>query len=502
MATRNPSAARSTTFALHRDGQELYFVPDCPGIRRRFSTRLIAATTDRRRRCGYRVDRPTIGMLDPSMPALSSNAPCPCYWGPNSGLENAVRVVAAELDYSLDGPRMRPIGSREPSTANRERNDDHLIDFIENHNSGIIAHQPGRVDVSRVCVAVASAFSHARIAFVSDNRDCNRAFHKRLRNYGVYSTLIDAETSVDRPPQIVVSTFYGLAVDNLDVDKFQLIVSLNACEAISERAQMALQGCRRARLFALQPFVQHYSPSQDDRIHATFGFAVATLPEHGRRCRNIDAVFAAAKKPTSRMTWDINHSHRHICTNDRRNRPLAQVARALAEGSIDRLRELCPRLPAWVDRPQRTIIVVANSQQAKTFADRLSDWPILPGAGYLDSLAATDANDCLRGRWCPGFIGPPAIVTLAAFDQLDLDSFDVDAIVWAAAGPHGPTLPPERLTCPGQCDRRLLLVDLQDQFGLPGQWTQQRCAAYRRSFWLGNCSDEARRIVRFLDTRP
>jgi hypothetical protein len=118
-------------------------------------------------------------------------------------------------------------------------------------------------------------------------------------------------------------------------------------------------------------------------------------------------------------------------------------------------------------------------------------------------LQISGRSDPLGGRSQNTCTSLPAIITEDAFKQLNLDAIGVDAIVWAAAGKHGLNVLPEHLTCAGDRDHRLLLVDADDRFGLPGRWSKARRKAYKRADWLATIpSVSYRRIQRFLQSRP
>ncbi len=135
---------------------------------------------------------------------------------------------------------------------------------------------------------------------------------------------------------------------------------------MSREGQAALEAPERARLFALAPFGQGYSPSEHDRICATFGFDHASLPAHGRSCRQIDAVFVYMGKPSKTMIHNLQQSLRFLHLNDRRNRRLAQVANALAAGNRSRLGELIGNLPDWVSGPLRTLVVAGGRNKQRS----------------------------------------------------------------------------------------------------------------------------------------
>ncbi len=421
-----------------------------------------------------------------------------------AGLLLAACTVATQLGYrwTSNVPR-RHIGNRAPTIPAEYQIAPHVLDLVEQHDGGVIDYAPARTDLTKLCIALALAFPDARIAFVSQNRARNRRIYEALIAQDIPATLVDNKSYCEEPPQRVVTTYAGLGTMCLDVDKLQVVITLDVAESVSREGQAALEAPERARLFALAPFGQGYSPSEHDRICATFGFDHASLPAHGRSCRQIDAVFVYMGKPSKTMIHNLQQSLRFLHLNDRRNRRLAQVANALAAGNRSRLGELIGNLPDWVSGPLRTLVVAAGPEQAAIIARRLPSWPVIVGAGYSETLQISGCADPLEGRSQNACTSLPAIVTEDAFKRLNLDAIGVDAIVWAAAGKHGMNMPPERLTCAGDVDHRLLLVDAEDRFGLPGRWSQARRRAYKRADWLATTPSVAnRRMQRFLQSRP
>jgi hypothetical protein len=484
------SQNESRTITLRVEGQALIVVPACPDVETKLITRSLDVAHDDQH--GSRIVRRPSSLLNPALV------------GPTAGLASIAQYLAAQSDYkvTLQLP-VRRLGPCVPLAA-REPTDHHLLEFVGGNSHGVIRYAPGRVTVAWLVAQIALAYPEATVAVVTASEVQACRFLQRLWRWIPTATLATARTCPEFPGRVMVSTFYGLAHPTLELERRQIVIALDAEEAAGERGQLALYCAKNARLFGLLPIGYQPAPRNWDRVVAAFGLEQTEVPRHGDHVRQVRVamvkIFGGIPLP---MGNDALSLLKHgIWHHSVRNRQLAGVANALANGDQLKLLVTCPAANQANLEPRRTIVLTDTVEHALALAVQLPTWPLFSDDEEINQANLTpQKRELMAERLLLTREGIHAIATVGGLANLDLNQ--VDAVVWAGGRQHLPPLPADKLISgPGQ-EQPLLVVDCADRHHPRlRQWSRRRQEAYIASGWFPvGANPSVGRIANFLAQR-
>jgi hypothetical protein len=383
-----------------------------------------------------------------------------------------------------------------------------MLELVHDHDRGLVRYKAGAVRPARLIAQIALAFRDITLAVAAKRRADVRRFGRQLRR--LLPGLVDV---VDGPcpkrlRRVVVTTFLGLGEPAVEIEKKDFLITPDAAEALEANARFAIPHAERARLYGFLEFGRHLAPYDRDFVAALFGVDEIVIPRHGYIGRPVDVVVVkcAGGQRLAADLETLSIKRQALWRHGLRNRRLAALARALADGDHQRLDAESPVVAARLagrSGPLKVALLVENVEQALAVAERLPGWPIVAGfhvatVGLPGRLAALLA----QRRWSGPGTPARAIVTLAGLAGAALER--IDFLVRADGGQH---VPPAldgtviRASAPNR--RPLLVVDVDDRHPPRlRQWARQRRAAYLERGWVVDSVGAAMRVEWFLASRP
>jgi hypothetical protein len=414
-----------------------------------------------------------------------------------------------EVRYSVETvlpPRTIPI----PDFAAARRVgpvDRTMLELVHDHDRGLARYKAGAVRPARLIAQIALAFRDMTIAVAAKRRADVRRLGRLLRKHlpGMVDT-VDGPAPI-RLKRVVVATFLGLGEPGIEIEKKDFLIIPDAAEALEANARFAIRHAERARLCGFLKIGRKLAPYDVDWLAALFGVKDIVIRRHGHVDRPIEVVTVKCVGG-QRLAADmgiVSIKRQALWRYGLRNRRLAALARALADGDHQRLDTELPVVAARLARSGcalKIALLVENIEQALAFAERLPGWPIVAGlhvatVGLTGRLAALLA----QRRW--NGVGTPAraIVTLAGLAGAGLEKLDV--LVRADGGQYVPPALDDIVIRASTPNRRLVVVDVDDRHPPRlRQWARQRQAAYLERGWVAGDGEQNTPIARFLAGRP
>lgn len=431
---------------------------------------------------------------------------------PNAGLEPVVEYVAIREGYCVEHRRGigRPKPLPTPDLARLPGSravDAAWLDFLWTRRSGVVRYRQGQVELAWLVGQAAWAFPDARIAVIVVSRAKRERFFEQLRRYVPDVMLVDNGPIPDGAGRIIVSSFTDLAHPDIEFEKFDIVIVLDAREALSRQGQLALATVdARFRLFGLVPIDCKMSPWEEDWIAATFGLEDLVIPKHGHEQRPVMVAFAKiAGGPELPATVDDGAlARKGIWRSPVRNRRIARVAIALQKQEHGWLTEQAPEVARGLEHGsgQRVVVLVDTVEHALALAPAMPGWPILTAAEVYGHGLDRAQRRLLAERRSTWSTGRFVIVTSEGMATLEPGSLDV--ILWAGGGCHLPPIPEPQLVAKTGQVTPLLVVDLNDrQHPALRRWTRWRREAYTAAGWFPVGMDRLLAKVRlFLAQTP
>ena len=175
----------------------------------------------------------------------------------------------------------------------------------------------------------------------------------------------------------------GLGADGVDLHRRDIVIVLDAPEALGRYARLALTGAPQARLYGLLDRSRRLAPYDGDRVLALFGLDEVVIPRHGCVERPVEVVTVRVTGGPAVAPGDdvVALKRRAVWLNPVRNRRLARLAGALAQGDLGRVAAESPALAARLGdgAESRVVVLVENVEHALALAERLPGWPIVTG---------------------------------------------------------------------------------------------------------------------------
>jgi hypothetical protein len=383
-----------------------------------------------------------------------------------------------------------------------------MLDFVHDHDRGLVRYQAGSVRPARLIAQVALAFRDRTIAVAAKRRADVRRLGRLLRKHLPGMVDIVDGPAPKRLRRVVVTTFLGLGEPAVEIEKLDILVVPDAAEALEANARMAIPHAEAARLYGFLEIGRHLAPYDADWLAAVFGLEEVVIPRHGCIGRPVEVVAVKGVGGQGRAA-DLDTvalKREGLWRHGLRNRRIAALARALADGDRQRLDAEYPAVAARLagrGGPLTVALLVENVEHALAIAGRLPGWPIVAGSHVATvGLPGRPARLLARRRWDGAGTPARAIVTMAGLEGSGLERLDV--LVRADGGRH---VPPAldgiviRASAPNR--RPLLVVDVDDRHPPRlRQWARQRRAAYLERGWVVDGVGPATRVERFLADRP
>ncbi|WP_254508943.1 hypothetical protein [Anatilimnocola floriformis] len=428
----------------------------------------------------------------------------------NAGLEMMIRYIGLQRGFEINFENHGCCRASLPvlsanSSSSCAVTDPAVLQFVYQNELGLVrAGAP--VDLVRLAAEILLAYSQKSFVIVVATRAERREWRRRLRSFGVSLQEHALDCFGESVKRVVVTTPIGAAEDDVFFHSRHLAILPDAIASLGERFQtMLLCADPKARLLGFLRADTKPSPREQDLLRAQFGFAELTIPAHGqvlvdRRIARLP--FVVQPLPDRLKGHELQCSG--VWQHPVRNRWIAKLAKVLFYQDWCALANWQPELAEQLhDESRRGVIVLAECvPQAIAIAKRLKRVPIVLDHGLdLGFLSPSDrAKVELRhiGWDCDCIV----IATPGGLDRVSLQH--IPTIIWAGSGPHVPPLPAEYLMMPYNSQRRLTIVDVDDQHHpVLRLRSQLRRAAYANAGWIAPGVDsECARIRQFLARRP
>jgi hypothetical protein len=343
-----------------------------------------------------------------------------------------------------------------------------LLDLVRHRPLGLVRYG-ATVDVARLVAQVALAWPGLRVIVACAQRDAAWGLWQRLRPF-----LPDVVVAAGKRPcpavrQVAVATFPHMADLEFFGRRRDIVIVADALTALGEAPWWGLVASPPDRLYGLLPRHATPAPYDADCLAEIFGLDEVVLPRHGQRELRVEwALARPVGGPALAPDLDVLETKRQgLWRQPRRNRRVAHLALALAEGNGPRVLALCPEATnaapvggeAGSGVGRRVVVIVEGLDHAAALAGHLPEWPVIAGP---EVNAPSELGEALRrGRDVdPQDVGR-AVVTAEGARGLGLAV--VDVLVRADGGAGLPPLPPGALDVPASRERPLLLIDCDDR---------------------------------------
>jgi hypothetical protein len=387
-----------------------------------------------------------------------------------------------------------------------------VVEHVARHDRGLVRYDADQVDPAKLVAQVARAWPEMNLTAVVSRRDEAIRLAYQLRAANVDAFAFTARTQPWVEKRVAITTYSGMAYNPVEPEWQHVVLALDAAEATAKHPAWCLQHCLRARLYGLLPTHRRPSPYEEDLVRCLFGFHEHLVPRHGYVHRPVEVLWVHGKGRPLRSdpANDLELKRHGVWRNKGRNRQVARVARALAEGDQEQLKALLPslphaRLPAG---PRDVMVLVENVEHDLALMHKLPGWPVVTSMlADLDGLHP-DQRAQLEARRPAGAVSSVTrgIVTEAGLTNVQIDWTKVDVVVRADAGTGTLPLPAAALIVPAIAPRArtpLLVIDLEDRHhpDLRRRAVRRR-RAYQDSAWAPPGLDPAHlRIARFIKAR-
>jgi hypothetical protein len=473
-----------------RDGQFTWINPPVPGLRDAFYTVRHRTRPDKEH--GYSL-QPRIFPLVKRATYLTGEK---C-WKCQAGLEPLVVQWLEEHGYEvqrggapLPPPNLDALEGLEPY-------DELFLQTVRKHDHALFRCQPGEVDLNRLIGKVAMAWRRKRILVLATRvKDCRR-LGKYLKQ-SLSGSEVTVHTGRDFPQRagrIVVATSTGWNEGRVGIRRRQILMALNPDELLRKQlGQIAIEQAEQARLYGLLPVSRRLAPYDRDMVTAAFGPREVRIERRAQFQQPVRVVFTRWKGHlfTDSELDAFAVKKQGVWHHGPRNRHVAELATALAEGDEGGLRRRFPAVCEAIQgqMPERVGVLVENVEHRLTLAKLLPGWAVISGHDVcLDGLSPQDRR-ILRGGG-EDQQQNHAIVTMASLPEAGC----LDGLIRADAGADGAG---ELIYVNG------FLVDLDDHHH---PWLQQRCRErrgdyLRRGWTVDGKSKSDDLLSTFMSTRP
>jgi hypothetical protein len=304
----------------------------------------------------------------------------------------------------------------------------------------------------------------------------------------VRATVQTGQRNLADVDRVVVATYLGLGhtAFDYDVSWLDVVVVLNACEALGQLAQPCLAAAFRARLYGLLDRNDRLAPYESDQLRALFGFREVVVPQHGCAERPVRVVWQAIRGGPMEISKSkssfLEQKRRGVWRNPLRNRRIARLAQRLAANYCTAMTTVSPDLADGATPSVR--VLVENVEHGLNLAKKLG-WPLLADPDLWPAGLSQADRSAMKADTAYWTTKPQcAVVTATAFGNHSWA--DVDVLVRADGGVGTPSVLERGAFALGhEPVRPLVLIDFDDHQD-PGlrRWSRRRRQAYRERGWL------------------
>lgn len=475
---RRRRASRRPAVTITRDGQHIFVRPACQDVLGVLEPQRFTAVADVEH--GYRLVR----QCEPLWPGNRYSDTLVAPAGIIRPIYRRLCMAGYTVDYRLEGNAPRPLP---PPPAEISLPDRWLVEEIRNQHHMIVRYGE-KVDPMHLVTQIARGYPEARIAVVTGINKRTSEIRRRLGHFGIAAATVKNNYCPETVTRVFAATFYALAHERVAIAHVDIVIVLDAFEAIYQRNRIPMEAAESARLIGLLSTTKQPSPRERGWLRAYFGDERLTILRHGRAPLGIDVVFDRVSGGPSIpvVVAGAELRRRAFWQAPVRNRRIAQLAESLARGDMDRLRAVEGHIADQLAAIEvlRVGVLVYGVEQAIALAVRLPGWCIVTGPApvFTGGMSESDIRLLDERTALPRLRYRRAIITLAALDTAVLSKFDV---LIRADGGIG--LPPAlaKATVPARrAGRRLLVVDFNDQHHpVIGRWSRQRRDAYVEKGW-------------------
>jgi hypothetical protein len=425
-----------------------------------------------------------------------------------TALEPVVRLVLSRAGYKVQvvGGGLPPLTPPRldllPASDTLDRS---FLSFVEQHERGVVQYDQTAVDPARLVAQVAAGWPDRTVAAVVRREEEGKWLRGGLRSYGVDATLVTGRHHASGPSRVVVTTPVGLAYTPTEVEWLDILIAMDAQDATGKSYMECLSHAWRARLYGLLTVDARPAPLELDQMHALFGFQELFVPQHGHRLRPLRVINNSVKGGPELPAHAnlVVLKRRGLWRHGLRNRRVARLARAFADGDTSKLTQMVGPAGAVHLTSPGVIILVENVEHALVLADVLPDWRVFTRADVCEDGLTGDQIRRLHEQRDPFAWPLHAIVTMEVLPTLDFRWIDV--LVRADGGVGLPPLNLEALVESDQGPvRPLLIADFNDRHHpVLRQRSRARQESYEDAGWFRPGIDPATaRVERFLASRP
>ena len=498
---RSPRAAdgtaRSAAVAtVERAGQAIFVRPPCEAALRPLATALHVAAVHATR--GFLTVPWPVPLFDVEEMPWGRQAALP------AGLEPVVVGLLERAGYSVvrEGEPAAPLAAPAVGPGLSDRA---VLDFVHATNRGVIRVGAGIRPEVRVA-QLRLAFPDATIAVAAARREDVRRFGRALKALIPSACWSLGDDFPADPGPLVVSTYLGLADHGVALHRRDVLVCLDARESLGRRPTLAIGHADRARLYGLIGRDERLAPYDRDGLWALFGFDALDIPRHGHVARPVAVAFGKITGGTVPPGADVVALKRGgIWGNPIRNRRVARLAAAFADGEGPRLAAESPALAAHLAgvAAPGVVLLTEGIEHALGLAERLPGWGLLTGP-HVERAGLTARQRDILDRRAGAGVGEPCgtIATLAGLSGALLERADV--VVRADGGVGIPEALAASQAMPYGTGRPLLLVDFDDrhQPELRHRSRARRRAYLERGWSVDGTAGSMTTVDLFLATRP
>jgi hypothetical protein len=380
-----------------------------------------------------------------------------------------------------------------------------VLDFVRQHDRGLIRYNPERVRPARLIAQIAKAWPQLGVVVTATRPGDAGRLHRSLSKILPHATLFNGPYTLNDAGQVAIATYSHLGLSGIGIRFRDLYIALNPWELFYTYTNCGVEGVdclHRGRLFGLMPDGLPLDPLRRDLVTALFGVEEVRVPGHGLEPVQVDVAFlplsgGGGATPSDELGFKRNRLWHHPL----RNRRIAQLAQALAIEDSRALAENFPEVawPGGVRDPGRVGVLVENVEHALALHRYLPDWPVVAARdAWVGDLPAGQrralelGSDTQRAKTTHAIVTTVGVARAGRFGTL----------IRADGGTGLPPFPKGFLATCGPRGHRLLLIDFIDRdHPVTRRRSRVRRTAYREAGWRVAGERERTPLERFLAGR-
>ena len=400
----------------------------------------------------------TVAIRQESEPMLGPEAVAP-----NSGLWEAILGEPSPIIVSIENPVNPACLAHAPSP--------HVHRFLKANRLGMLRHE--NIYVPKLCAEIASAFPQNTVAIITPNNYIagEVLYYLGLQGERDSSEQVTASLQPAWDKRVVVGSPYGMGHNSVEFEKREIILFVDASNALHERSQIALSTPDlRGNVFGFIPWNRRLTELQTKRLLATFGPKSISIAGYGLKRIEVKWRQFNFRGNTTRC-GRTQLMQRGIFKNRYRNR------------------FVCDRASEYLQSGNRVLVLAESVDQLAELAPLLPDWsPFLCSPAKIDEYP-----DHIQANIRPYCRFPDGTKCLSTVESALYCKMDVDVVVWAGSGHRLPRLNRKMLIAPSGSNKQLEFVDFMDrQHPQLRRWSRLRRNEYNKLGWIPCRIEEVR----------